>query len=370
MKTKESSIQLNHMFDNYTVEDYISAAVPVMRQGDIEKIKQIQEKLESSTQEGLTIQEAEQFLDWLTYNARNYANAFTGESMETASFALKCSPTQQINTILLEKMGIPVYPFNTGRCLGDLPKTEEEIRAIQNGWSSHDVRHAVAIVELPIKKSDGIDKQLYLLDPTFRQFCLKENCKEERYRDEQWIRAGHEAPHPGYFLSQEYLEKSEANYDTKEKSRYVLDTLIENGYIELSDENAKIYGDAFAKASINQQFATQSIQTTGRKYKQNFMNDEEYRMKGTGDIQPYLRAPKEYPSPRKSLWKSIREKFLKIFKKEKLQLEEPKEVKKEIKSYVREEYGCKDYGETCEQTAQRILQERGRITTDSPDREK
>ena len=61
----------------------------------------IQKKLEDYTSgrsnNGITVQEAQTFLDWVTFNARNYAVRGTPDSPMTSSMEGQCGPTQTIN---------------------------------------------------------------------------------------------------------------------------------------------------------------------------------------------------------------------------------------------------------------------------------
>lgn len=185
--------------------------VPYSEDIDIENVKRIEAKVRDFNQgiskEGLSYEEAFTLLDWVTYNTRSAVTDKIPESVMSCTMQALCAPSQYMNSIILRKMGLEVKTFNMENCIGNLPKTSEEIKKIEKGQRSNNVGHSVAMVNIPIEGEAGVEEHKYLLDPTFRQFCLKENCNEENYRDEKRIASGKLAPDPGYFLSEEYLRR-------------------------------------------------------------------------------------------------------------------------------------------------------------------
>lgn len=87
--------------------------------------------------------------------------------------------------------------------------------------------HSILIVSLNNKN--------YLVDPTYSQFFLKENCSKENYMINHERRMVLLAPDPGYY------------YLTNPSHIKVAKEMIENGVIELTEETAKIYFDSFNK---------------------------------------------------------------------------------------------------------------------------
>lgn len=87
--------------------------------------------------------------------------------------------------------------------------------------------HSILIVSLNNKN--------YLVDPTYSQFFLKENCSKENYMINHERRMVLLAPDPGYY------------YLTNPSHIKVAKEIIENGVIELTEETAKIYFDSFNK---------------------------------------------------------------------------------------------------------------------------
>ena len=90
------------------------------------------------------------------------------------------------------------------------------------------IGHSFVVVSF--ETQDGEKK--YLLDPTYIQFFSEEKCGKEKYLiidDKVCV-----TPDPGYFVVQSNGED-------------VILPLLENGYIELTEEVAKIFGDSFFK---------------------------------------------------------------------------------------------------------------------------
>lgn len=256
-------------------ESYIlSDTIPYNPEFDIEELKIIQNKLENFTSSkstnGISPQEAEIFLDWITFNARNYATRNSTESPLTASMKGQCAPTQNINFKILTKMGLDVRTFNTADCIGEIPITNEDIIKMQNGWDSSAVRHSVALVNIPIMFDNGITELCkFQLDPTFRQFCTKEDCNADRfYLDSK----GREsiAPAPGYFMQKDNLLQLGVSPEIAQKSEDLCKCIISKGYFYLTEETAKLYGDAFFRSSIRLQFQNLPIQMSGKDYLRNF----------------------------------------------------------------------------------------------------
>lgn len=259
--------------------DYLfSDTIPYEPEFNLEQLKLIENKLFNFTSglssDGLTTDEAEVFLDWVTFNARSYATRNIPESALTASMTGQCAPTQGINFKLLSKLGLDVKTFNTADCIGEVPMTNEDIRRIQNGFFSPAVRHAVSLVSLPLIDNNG-NTYLYkfLLDPTFRQFCLKKDCNESRFVDANWLDKGHPAPYTGYFMNSDNLRQLGVDEEIAQKSELLGKQIISRGYFYLNDENAKLYGDAFVRASSRLEFQGLPIYTSGEEYISNFENN-------------------------------------------------------------------------------------------------
>ena len=181
----------------------------------------------------------------------------------------QCCPTQTFNYKLLGKMGLTVIPFNTEDAIGEIPMAEEDIKRVENGWNSPALRHSVILVEIPIIDENGeTQKELYLLDPTFGQFCLKKNCEFNCFFKDINGRKGI-APHPGYFIQSENLRKYGVSDEEAIETENLGRRIISRGHFPFNEKNAKLYGDIFVRASERKEFQRADINKTGAEYIEN-----------------------------------------------------------------------------------------------------
>ena len=142
----------------------------------------------------------EYLLECLCYMVRCM---FTND-LENYSFEYKCDTAQSIIYYYLESLNIGVYACQTQN-------------AITRGVVGHSFITCI-INDIP-----------YLIDPTYKQFFLNDNCTKNNYIkiDNKIIKT----PDPGYFI--------------KEEDKYLISKLLKNGYSVLSKDIARIYGDSF-----------------------------------------------------------------------------------------------------------------------------
>ena len=301
-------------------EDYLfSDTKPIDPEFDLEQLKNIQCKLEEyvsgKREKGITGGEAETFLNWITFNARNCAVRNVPESPISSSMYAQCAPTQAVNFKILKKIGLDVRAFNTGNTIGDIPMEEKEKRMLLEHYGGLGVRHSVSSVKIPIS-TYGKKTELYtfLLDPTFRQFCLKKNCNDSNFDDRK-------APDPGYFMKADNLLKLGESQEVAKKSELLAKYIISRGYFLLSNENAKIYGDAFVRASKRKEFQNMPIDMTGEQYIENFENIPmpilDYK-----EYEKYEKLPSEMEVKKKGIFKRILDYFNGKFKEQPKLLEE------------------------------------------------
>lgn len=291
-------------------EDYVFEDIqPNIPEINLEELEKIQRKIEAFTsgrsKEGLTSNETKDFLDWVTYNARNYAVSVTGESILTASMAGECATTQLVNKELLTKLGLDVRAFNTSGCLGEIPMNEADKERVKNGWSTHEIAHSILLVNIPVIDENGnTQMHKFLLDPTFRQFCLKENCNEEKFDEEKWVYYNCVAPHPAFFMQKENLRRLGESEEYANDSENLCKTIIHNGYFLLNEKTAKLYGDAFVRASKRLEFQDVPIHMSGNDYIHNFENIpmNTYRDNSTN---LYTRLPSEIIEAETGFFKKI-----------------------------------------------------------------
>lgn len=285
--------QSEYMYSNVT---------PQIPEIDLENLKHIVDKLRAysngAKNNGLNRKELEQFLDWVTFNARSYAvrniPLSITEAIVSEPMTGQCAPTQNINVKLLKKIGLDVHPFNLGECIesAQIPMSPEDKRRIQNGWSSTAVRHSVAIVKIPIlTQHDYVQEYEFLLDPTFRQFCLLENNDISLFKDTKRLLRGYVAPHPAFFMEQNLCQE-----------------LIRKGYVWLNPERAKQYGDAFKYASVREEYQRYIQNTTGEQYLYFFRNIPMEVVGNKKDEEKYTQLPSEIENAKKmgnGFWKRL-----------------------------------------------------------------
>lgn len=155
------------------------------------------------------------FLNWLTYSARkNVSNEL--QDITKSSFAGRCSYAQSFFDQILEKMNFNKMTFNIGDVMGTDPI------------------HALTCVEIPTKHNGEDTTKLFMLDPTFRQFCIAEENRFDRYNEEPRWGVRMSTPHPGYF------------FNLTEEGKEFAEGLIHYGFFEINEDSLKTYFDPFA----------------------------------------------------------------------------------------------------------------------------
>lgn len=155
------------------------------------------------------------FLNWLTYSARkNISNEL--EDVTKSSFAGRCAVAQSFYAQMLDKFGLKNMTFNVGDVVGTEPI------------------HALTCVEIPTVVNGERVSRTFMLDPTFRQFCITEENRFERYNEEERWSVRMATPHPGYF------------FNLTDEGREFAEGLIHYGFFEVNEDSLKTYFDPFA----------------------------------------------------------------------------------------------------------------------------
>lgn len=168
-----------------------------------EYYSKIEQKISTNTR--ITQNEAEDFLRIICYIIRNNINP------EMDNFDYKCDLAQSILGVYLERINCQYSPCAT-----------------QNVITQGVEGHSFTVITLNV---EGEDRN-YLVDPTYIQFFHQEKCNKTNYfvsplfPDKILL-----TPHPGFFI--------------KEEDKEATDFLLRYGYIELTPEYARIYGDSF-----------------------------------------------------------------------------------------------------------------------------
>ena len=103
----------------------------------------------------------------------------------------------------------------------------------------------------------------YLLDPTYIQFFRKDKCTESNYYvSPMYKNIVLLTPDPGFFIKDEM----------KQNCMF----LLNHGYIELTEENARMYGDSFYNTKTGGNYSNQMYHTIpGSIYINSFMKGNE-----------------------------------------------------------------------------------------------
>ncbi len=173
---------------------------------DQNRIKEIEELCRNNMP--LSIEDANLLLTNLSYVVRKKIADQEKENMADYSFPYKCDLAQSMIYYYLKGLNIKTNPVNTNEIIQNI--------------------HGHSLVIANINTIEG--EKLYIVDPTYIQFFTKEGCSSNKFTIIKNMICT--TPDPGYFIKASNNEEK------------VL-PLLENGYIELTEEVAKAYGDSF-----------------------------------------------------------------------------------------------------------------------------
>lgn len=186
----------------------------------------------------LTAEEIQTILESVVQVARNKLEKERG-SLENNSLSGACGLGQGLTYFPLEKIGVGTTINN----ISHFPDTR--------------YRHAfLTCFFKTIEDGQPVNKQ-YLIDTTYRQFFTYERCNESAFYTVDSYSKDETAPDAGYFLTQ------------FEDGREFSKKLLKQGYIELTEENARLYGLGFSCESLsfnNRERANTIISHTGEEY--------------------------------------------------------------------------------------------------------
>lgn len=180
-----------------------------------EKLRKVLEANKENKNQGITEQEAEEILKWTVQNARD--ELAKDRNLQEESLLGCCGFGQAITAQTLRNMGLNPNVCNVNPTIGE-----------DTG------RHAFITVNIPVKTSEKVEDKMYLVDTTFRQFFLREeitNSRGEFIKDKEF--GNKVAPMAGYWLLK------------LQGGRELAEEILSKGYIELTGERAKLYGDSF-----------------------------------------------------------------------------------------------------------------------------
>ncbi len=182
----------------------------------VEALEHYNEVKNNNFKEGLKEEEIKVLLDYSVENARR-AFEMLGINLKTNSLNGLCELGQALTIMPFEDLGFSVTKNSATICF------------------NYPFNHVFGTVSFPYQDHGRVVDKTYLIDSTYRQFFSTIRCNEGRYYTEEENTNLRVAPDPGYFIEDIDFAK----------------TLMRDGYIELNNENAKKYGEAFKKASIS-----------------------------------------------------------------------------------------------------------------------
>ena len=210
---------------------------------NISRNAQIEENI--SNNKSISINDVEDYLRDLIYQVRKSINP----NMD--NFDYKCDLSQAI-------LG---HYFNQINCKNAPCATQNVIVQGIDG-------HSFIVITLNV---EGQEKK-YLLDPTYIQFFHKDKCQKENY-----------------FVSPMYPDKvlltPDAGFFIKQEDKEPVEFLLKYGYIELTEEYARIYGDSFLNTKTGTNPTTLRYQTMpGEIYIKSFSKGNEKLSKSIDDL--------------------------------------------------------------------------------------
>lgn len=213
------NIELSRAYDLYLLGENVSYVLDAKLNYNKNLIVPVEIINKLKDNNGISMDEANIFLSWIVNRTWNNLSYF-GIDMSRNSLNGFCEFAQLSSLYTLEKMGLNVTK-----------NTAED----SFGYLFH---HAFGTVEIPIEKNGVVSNQLFLIDPTYKQFFTAVRCNHGRFYAKEENTGMIVAPDPGYFMK-------------SDKEKEVSEQIIKNGYILLTEEVANIYGSGFKKASIS-----------------------------------------------------------------------------------------------------------------------
>lgn len=206
-------------------DEFIIESKPIRTVVDDNLLIQVSEHINNGCEDGLTESEIQTLLDWVVENTRRNIEKYTGQDITDNDLMGLCGFAQTSSLTPLENHFKETYnsttDFNT-----------PDIKYVVN-----DLRHAFGTITFPLKTENGVVEKQYLVDVTFRQFFKRIMCENPTYS-----LTGTFEMDPGYFLCNKIRKTKESIHLSKQ--------LLKKGYVELTDENLKLYIDSFIYSSI------------------------------------------------------------------------------------------------------------------------
>lgn len=206
-------------------KNFIIESEPIRTIVDDDALIKVAEHINNGIEDGLSESEIQTLLDWDIENTRQNIEKYIGTSIQNDDMMGLCGFAQTSSLLPFEKKFKVTYnstlDFNTSKI----------------EFINKELRHAFGTIEFPLKTKNGVEKKQYLIDATYRQFFKTIMCENPEYR----LNGTYEMD-PGYFIC--------CKYRRTKKSIELAKQLLKKGYVELTDENLKLYIDSFMYSSI------------------------------------------------------------------------------------------------------------------------
>lgn len=170
---------------------------------DNKYLSEIENKIQNKL--SVTNEELSNFLKTIIYLTRYKINP------NLDNYDYKCDLAQSILYYYFKNLNCNIHPLTT-----------------QDSITNNITGHSFLTLELLVDNK----LQHYLLDPTYIQFFKKDKCTKENY----YIHPSYPnhillTPDPGFFIKDNMIDSTKF--------------LLDNGYIELNEDTASMYGDSF-----------------------------------------------------------------------------------------------------------------------------
>lgn len=240
---KEEGISLDQAYRLYLLgenESFILDQPPEEKKVDQEmlqkSVEHVRQIISSGAKtDGLEKEEIEALLDWSVQNTRKEWRHL-GLDVQTNSLNGLCEMGQALSLLPFENLGLVVTKNQAEDCF------------------SYPLHHCFGTVTFPKKETptDSVATTTYLIDTTYRQFFTTVRCNAGRYDTLEENKKIPAAPDPGYFIEDEQFARE----------------LLKKGYILLTEENARKYGEAFERAG---RLSKEEIEASHKDYLQSIL---------------------------------------------------------------------------------------------------
>ena len=213
-----------NIFKEKSYDGYVIESRPIRTIVSDEELIKLTEHINNGISDGLTEEEVKALLDWTVENTRNNIEIRIGTSIDNFGLSGYCGLAQGLSLLPLTECGMNVSVNN----VRNFPYSK--------------VSHAFGTIILPVKIGNVVTNKWYLIDTTYRQFFSSNHCQKSCFNAENKEEFCLYTPDPGYFMCV-------ANTKSKKTVEFAQE-LLHKGYIELTEENLRMYALGFIYSSI------------------------------------------------------------------------------------------------------------------------